>query len=128
MPQLDKYIFFNHVFYLTIFFFLIYIYIRKNVVTNFSTIIKYRAKKTELLSHNSEYQTILIFWNSFFEKKLKNYLIKLLYSVFGELNIFKKNLSLILLGLSNKFYTNVKFLFFINSTLLNKKNVNKFIN
>ncbi len=127
MPQLDKYIFFNHVFYLTIFFFLIYIYIRKNVVTNFSTIIKYRNKKTELLSQDSEYKTILIFWNSFFEKKLKNYLINVIKVIFTELKHFKKDLSTILLNLSDKFNKNIMFLFFINSTILNKKNVNKFV-
>jgi ATP synthase subunit 8 len=42
MPQLDKYIFFNHVITLTIFFTLIYMYIRRNVVTNISLINKYR--------------------------------------------------------------------------------------
>jgi hypothetical protein len=42
MPQLDKYIFFNHVITLTIFFALIYMYIRKNVVTNISLVNKYR--------------------------------------------------------------------------------------
>jgi len=42
MPQLDKYIFFNHVITLTIFFTLIYIFIRKDVVTNISLINKYR--------------------------------------------------------------------------------------
>ncbi len=128
MPQLDKYIFFNHVFYLTIFFFLIYIYIRKNVITNFSTIIKYRNKKTELLSHDSEYKTILVFWISTIEKKSKNYLIKLLKTLSIELNFFKKDLFLILLSLLNKSYNDIKFLFFINATILNKKNINKFVN
>jgi hypothetical protein len=42
MPQLDKYIFFNHVITLTIFFTLIYMFIRKDVVTNISLINKYR--------------------------------------------------------------------------------------
>lgn len=42
MPQLDKYIFFNHVITLTVFFTLIYMFLRKNVVTNFSLINKYR--------------------------------------------------------------------------------------
>lgn len=45
MPQLDKYIFFNHVVTLTIFFCLIYIFIRKSVVPQISTTLKYRKKK-----------------------------------------------------------------------------------
>ena len=42
MPQLDKYIFFNHVITLTIFFTLIYMFLRKEVITNISLINKYR--------------------------------------------------------------------------------------
>ncbi len=128
MPQLDKYIFFNHVFYLTIFFFFIYIYIRKDVVPNFSTIIKYRNKKIDLISQDFEYKTIVIFWNSFVEKQSRNYLSKLLNIISIELTIFKQDLSVILLTLSKKFYINIKFLLFLNSALLNKKNVNKFVN
>ncbi len=128
MPQLDKYIFFNHVFYLTIFFFFIYIYIRKDVVPNFSTIIKYRNKKIDLISQDFEYKTIVIFWNSFVEKQSRNYLSKLLNIISIELTIFKQDLSVILLTLSKKFYINIKFLLFLNSTLLNKKNANKFVN
>lgn len=128
MPQLDKYIFFNHVFYLTIFFFFIYIYIRKDVVPSFSTIIKYRNKKTDLISQDFEYKTILIFWNSFVEKQSRNYLSQLLNIIFIELTTFKQDLSVILLTLSKKFYINIKFLLFLNSTLLNKKNANKFVN
>ena len=42
MPQLDKYIFFNHVITLTVFFALIYLFLRRDVVTNISLINKYR--------------------------------------------------------------------------------------
>jgi hypothetical protein len=42
MPQLDKYIFFNHVITLTVFFTLIYLFLRRDVVTNISLINKYR--------------------------------------------------------------------------------------
>ena len=128
MPQLDKYIFFNHVFYLTIFFFFIYIYIRKDVVPSFSTIIKYRNKKTELVSQDSEYKTILIFWNSFVEKKSKNYLFKLLNLISIELIAFKRDLSVVLLKLFIKFSIYTEFQVFLNSILLNKKNVSKFVN
>ena len=41
MPQLDKYIFFNHVITLTVFFALIYLFLRRDVVTNISLINKY---------------------------------------------------------------------------------------
>jgi len=50
MPQLDKYIFFNQIVSLTIFFSLIYIYIRSTVIPKMSGLLKYRKKKLELLN------------------------------------------------------------------------------
>ena len=45
MPQLDKYIFFNQIISLTIFFFLIYIYVLKTLVPKLSAALKYRRLK-----------------------------------------------------------------------------------
>lgn len=49
MPQLDKYIFLNQILSLTIFFLLLYIYIRNTIVPTISKLLKYRRKKLNLL-------------------------------------------------------------------------------
>lgn len=50
MPQLDKYIYLNHVITLTVFFGLIYMFLRQSVIPYTSTTLKYRAKKTKKVS------------------------------------------------------------------------------
>lgn len=78
MPQLDKYIFFNHVISLTIFFALIYIFIRQSVVPELSSLLKFRRKKLTSMSEQlTEYEKNLNFSKSVFEKKGKNFINKL---------------------------------------------------
>lgn len=75
MPQLDKYIFFNHVISLTIFFLLIYVFIRGTVVPQISTTLKYRKKRLILFNEQLNDSTkILNFSKTLFDKKGKNYL------------------------------------------------------
>jgi hypothetical protein len=74
MPQLDKYIFFNHVVTLTIFFCLIYIFIRKSVVPHISTTLKYRKKRINLFNSELEdYKKAFDFSKIDFENKGKTF-------------------------------------------------------
>lgn len=79
MPQLDKYIFFNQIIYLTFFFSLVYVYIRGTVVPKISTLLKYRKKRVYLFNEQiNGYSKILKFSKSIFEregKNLTNYLV-----------------------------------------------------
>ena len=78
MPQLDKYIFFNHVISLTIFFGLIYIFVRQAIVPELSTLLKFRRKKlTSMSDQLIEYEKNLNFSKSVFEKKGKNFINKI---------------------------------------------------
>jgi len=78
MPQLDKYIFFNHVISLTIFFALIYIFVRQSIVPELSTLLKFRRKKlTSISDQLIEYEKNLNFSKSVFEKKGKNFINKI---------------------------------------------------
>lgn len=80
MPQLDKYIFFNQIIYLTFFFSLVYIYIRGTVVPKISTLLKYRKKRIYLFNEQiNGYSKILKFSKSIFDKEgkiLTSYLTK----------------------------------------------------
>lgn len=88
MPQLDKYIFFNHVISLTIFFLLIYVFIRGTVVPQISTTLKYRKKRLILFNEQLNDSTkILDFSKTLFDKKGKNYLSNL-NLVLNKLTIF----------------------------------------
>ena len=94
MPQLDKYIFFNQILYLTFFFLLIYMYIRGTVVPKLSTLLKYRRKKTELFNIQLEgYLKILSFSKSFFNKSGKTYLNYVLSKVSEINNYYNKESS-----------------------------------
>ena len=74
MPQLDKYIFFNQIIYLTFFFALIYFYIRGTVIPKISTILKYRKKKAYFFNNQIEgYSKVLNFSKTLFDKKGKTY-------------------------------------------------------
>ena len=49
MPQLDPYILFHQIMALFIIFFLIYIYVRRNILPKINEILKYRNKKIKQL-------------------------------------------------------------------------------
>lgn len=77
MPQLDKYIFFNHVVTLTIFFFLVYMYLRKSVIPHISSTLKYRKKRIDLFNTELEnYKKVYEYSKIDFEDKSKNFSIK----------------------------------------------------
>jgi len=103
MPQLDKYIFFNHVISLTIFFALIYIFIRKSVVPEISTLLKFRKKKlAEFTTQLADYEKLLNFSKSTFEKKGKNYTNRLSDEVEKLIAFYNKKASIQLLAVYNK--------------------------
>ena len=103
MPQLDKYIFFNHVISLTIFFTLIYIFIRKSVVPEISTLLKFRKKKlAEFTTQLADYEKLLNFSKSTFEKKGKNYTNRLSDEVEKLIAFYNKKASIQLLAVYNK--------------------------
>lgn len=45
MPQLDQFIFLHQVVTLIIFFFLLYAFVRRNLIPNLNDILKYRTKQ-----------------------------------------------------------------------------------
>ena len=103
MPQLDKYIFLNHVVSLTIFFALIYIFIRKSVVPEISTLLKFRKKKLiEFTEELADYEKLLNFSKSMFEKKGKNYISKLSNELEKLITFYNKKASIQLLAVYNK--------------------------
>jgi len=88
MPQLDKYIFLNQIIYLSIFFFFLYVYIRKDVIPNISSLLKYRKKKIKFLDTQIQYYTKFNDFNKIiFEKKGKK-LISQLITVNSSINIY----------------------------------------
>lgn len=77
MPQLDKYIFFNHVVSLSFFFWLIYIFIRGAAVPQLSGLLKYRKKRLDFFSKElSQFEIKLNFSKTKYETKGKNLLTK----------------------------------------------------
>lgn len=65
MPQLDPYIFFHQIITLFFIFFLIYIYVRKNILPKLNSILKYRNKKINKLFKHDKGN-----WRLFNESKL----------------------------------------------------------
>lgn len=112
MPQLDKYIFFNQIVYLTFFFFLIYVYIRGTVIPVISTTLKYRKKKAyNLLSEIDYYSKLLASSKSLLDKHGKIFVI-FLSEKLNKLNNFYQNKTL-----KQQTTLNDKLFFFIkNST------------
>lgn len=109
MPQLDKYIFFNHIVSLTIFFFLIYIFIRKSVVPEISTVLKYRKKKIELFSKQiSNSEKIFNLSKSIYEKKGKTYLVSISDKLEKLVNSFNEKSLTQLLSLYNLNFNTIK--------------------
>ena len=91
MPQLDKYIFFNHVVTLTIFFFLVYMYLRKSVIPQISSTLKYRKKRINLFNTELEnYKKIYEFSKVDFENKSKNFSIKSFEGLDKLINFYNK--------------------------------------
>ena len=91
MPQLDKYIFFNHVVTLTIFFCLIYIFIRKSVVPNMSSILKYRKKRINLFhSEFADYEKVYNFSKTEFENKGKVFNSQILDNLNSLIDFYNK--------------------------------------
>lgn len=109
MPQLDKYIFFNHVVSLTIFFALIYVFIRKSVVPEISTTLKYRKKR--LILFNSQiagYDKLLNYSKTIFDKKGKIFVDKLLENVIKISSFYNKESLKQLSTIYNKNFSVVK--------------------
>lgn len=89
MPQLDKYIFFNHVVTLTIFFCLIYLFIRKDVIPQISTTLKYRKKRINLFnSQLDDYENVLKFSKINYENQGKNFTTKVFDSLEKLINFY----------------------------------------
>ena len=65
MPQLDPYIFYHQIITLFFIFFLIYIYVRKNILPKLNSILKYRSKKINKLFKHDRGN-----WRLFNESKL----------------------------------------------------------
>lgn len=109
MPQLDKYIFFNHVVSLTIFFALIYVFIRKSVVPEISTTLKYRKKRLVLFnSQIASYDKLLNFSKTIFDKKGKVFVDKLLENVIKISSFYNKESLKQLSTIYNKNFSVVK--------------------
>ena len=129
MPQLDKYIFFNHVISLTIFFALIYIFIRKSVVPEISSLLKFRKKKTaEFTTQLADYEKLLNFSKSTFEKKGKNYLNKLSDEVEKLIVFYNKKASAQLLTVYNQNFQIIKNSNHISNLIVKNKKELKRIN
>ena len=91
MPQLDKYIFFNHVVTLTIFFFLVYMYLRKSVIPHISSTLKYRKKRINLFNTELEnYKKVYDFSKIEFETKGKDFSIKSFENLNTLINFYNK--------------------------------------
>jgi len=117
MPQLDKYIFFNHVVTLTIFFCLIYIFIRKSVVPQISTTLKYRKKRIDLFnSELQDYEKVYTFSKLDFENKGKAFSNKIFF-----------NLEKLITFYNNKSTEELAKIYNVNWNLLNKDNVSSFL-
>ncbi len=128
MPQLDKYIFFNHVVSLTIFFSLIYIYLRKHVVPELSSVLKFRRKKLSYITNAlSSFEKGLNLSKTLFEKKSKQY-INLITTKSNNLIInFNELLSSQVLDIYTKNISAVKSSKLINQIYFkNKKELNRF--
>ncbi len=117
MPQLDKYIFFNHVVTLTIFFFLVYMYLRKSVIPHISSTLKYRKKRINLFNTELEnYKKVYDYSKIDFEDKSKNFSIK----SFDNLNK--------LIGFyNNKSLEELSKIYDINWNLLKKSSISSFL-
>jgi hypothetical protein len=90
MPQLDKYIFLNQIIYLTFFFFLIYMHVRKDVVPRVSTVLKYRKKRVHLFVKQLDgYSKILGYARFLNDKNGK------LHTTFVASSISKMNVSMV---------------------------------
>lgn len=129
MPQLDKYIFFNQILYLTFFFLLIYMYIRGTVVPRLSTLLKYRKKRVELFNVQLEgYSKILSFSRSFFNKKGKSYL-NFVVSKVNEINTFyNKESSVKFINIYNQIIENIVKDKKISSLIIKNKKEKKRLN
>lgn len=89
MPQLDKYIFFNHVVTLTIFFCLIYIFIRKSVIPQISTTLKYRKKRMNLFNTQLEdYERVYTYSKVEFENTGKTFSNKIFTNLDKLINYY----------------------------------------
>jgi hypothetical protein len=108
MPQLDKFTYFNQIIYLTIFFSLIYIYIRGTVVPNFSTLLKFRKKKINSIFINIKNDTNhLELINGFFDTKGKNLLL-FLNKYLDKINyLYFNNIYIQFINLYSNFYNTI---------------------
>lgn len=109
MPQLDKYIFFNQIVYLTFFFFLIYAYIRGTVIPVISTTLKYRKKKAYfLLSEIDSYSKLLASSKDLLDKRGKAFVIFLSEKLNNLNNFYQKETLKQQTTLNNKLFFFVK--------------------
>lgn len=117
MPQLDKYIFFNHVVTLTIFFFLVYMYLRKSVIPHISSTLKYRKKRINLFNTELEnYKKVYDYSKIDFENKSKNFSIKSFDNLNKLINFY-----------NNKSLEELSKIYDINWNLLKKSSISSFL-
>lgn len=108
MPQLDKYIFVNQIIYLSIFFFLIYFYIRGTVIPQVSSLLKYRKKKINSLNNQlQEYTKFKNFVKSVFDKKGKNFILYLTNSIYNFNFFYYKSVLKQFKNIYNTFFSNI---------------------
>ena len=90
MPQLDKYMFLDSVVGLSIFFVLIYVFIRQWVIPEISTVFKFRKKKLIELGFEGTYLEKLLKFSKFiFKKNIKIYKNRLLSPISLAINLSK---------------------------------------
>lgn len=129
MPQLDKYIFFNHIVSLTIFFALIYVFIRKSVVPNISTVLKYRKKRLALFNNQIlSYNKLLNFSRTIFDKKGKAYVDKLLENINKLINFYNKSALIQLSNIYNQNFSIIKKNSEVSDFIIKNKNEFKRLN
>ncbi len=90
MPQLDKYMFLDNVVGLSIFFILIYVFMRQWAIPEISTLLKFRKKKLVELGFEATYLEKLLKFSKFiFKKNIKIYKNRLLSPINLSINLFK---------------------------------------
>jgi len=133
MPQLDKYIFFSQITYLTFFFFLIYLYVRGTIVPKISTLLKYRRKKINSFKDEADsYEKILSFCGLFYDKRGRKYFSSLIDQIHNMNNSYQKESLKRITTLNDKLFSNITNNS-VNASMLAKnyielKRLNKFIN
>ena len=92
MPQLDKYIFFHQIIFLTLFVFLIYFYSRKTILPKLSKILKLRERLLyRTTKHVFDIKKFRNVTRKYSSKTMVKYLINLTSSLNHTMVKFEKN-------------------------------------